>query len=667
MKRLLGMWVWFAAAACSPSHNAPYDGGIGSYPPDAGLPDGSPVDASVPGILGLSTGALSEHLVLGHSTHVATERIDVAAEPGTTWAATASASWIHLTSSATTGDGHVLVEVDAANPGVQLGANTGTILVANTRDPSNAIPVTVTLEVDLPTLTATPSPIVLGGDDGLDATGGASVDVSLDTGSNTWPWTATPVTSDGAPWLQLSEAAGQLSASPHGLTIHGDRGSLIPGRYHGTIQISAVVAGQTVEATIEVALNKQGDWLTATAAGVALSSFPGRKTLTRTVVITSSQASGATLTATTDQPWLSVELSSNHPGASITLKANPAGLAVDRGYIADVAIHAATGKADNTEHIRVGLWVGSRAPVASFATPSGGHHVIANPVEPWVYVSNDATRVYAYHVYTGGLVKTFVLPATRTGGLAISGDGRHLFVNDDGTKQILDVDAATGAVLHSYPSVAGASLIYVRPASQPMLFASNGTIHDLTTGATYMTGVLAGALAADSLGHTVYAQDLGLSLSNLRAFSLSYSALRDEPLAIAPQATAPAGTNGQDACATGDGVVYSAASSPSAIQVHDPDLTESPAFATTLPLDAIACGWNGLIVGGAAAAATTTNLWAYRPDGTLVSAFALHARTVNNIVSRTLALSGDNTRLIALMAASPPDASSFNIVDAPSP
>lgn len=511
-----------------------------------------------------------------------------------------------------------------------------------------------------PLVTITPNPVVLGGADGLDFVRGMPIQISIDTGSQSWPWTATLTTSSNIGWLQISARSGTINGTPQSLFVNANRNLVDPGTHQGKIKISVTTDTGVVEGTTNVILNKAGHWLATSAAGVALSSVPGRQVLVRRVQVASSQGrTDVAWTASADQPWLSVTPSGN-TGGDVVITAEPTGLAPDQEYFANVTIASSRSDITNVEHVRVGLWVGSTAPVA-VAIPSRARLVVPNPVEPWVYVSDGMDQIAVYNVYSGAPVATFSWPDARIGSISISGDGTRLYVTDEVAFRLYELDAALGTILHPFFALPGTQTLYARPNGHPALLINNASILAIEPlGFAGSGGVTGDRLVADPLGRFVYTQDAS---SILRAFSLAYTQLTPGPFNVTPRAVVP-GAGGVDLCVSSDGArVYAANRALAAFSVYRAaDLMPLPSIPTVASPTNTACAWNGLFFGSAGVIIS-----AYRPDGTRVSAFTLNPPFVHPLVPHTLALSGDNTRAMAMIEGGSAAPATFAITSAPSP
>ena len=292
------------------------------------------------------------------------------------------------------------VGVDPSRGPLAAGAYSAPVTVSASWGGSN---LTATVDVQL-TLTkasfSVPATLVLGGADGRDLTV-KQAQVALNTGASAYPWSAT--WSEG--WMSLPVAAGTASSTPVTVDVVPDRTGLVGGTRTGTIAFSAIVNGDTITAPLPVTFNLEAHRVLVSREGVALTSTPGVSRLTRTLRVTDSLGTAAPWSATADQPWLTVTQSGT-ADADLVLTADPAGLAADTLHLARVTISSSNPTVENTEIVRVGLWVGSVAPAATLSVPTAFNEVVADPVRPYAYVHSAGSDLSVYNIHTGAKVAT---------------------------------------------------------------------------------------------------------------------------------------------------------------------------------------------------------------------------------------------------------------------
>src|SRR5262249_20152091 len=145
--------------------------------------------------------------IFGHATTTMPLPISVTADNGVTWSVTSDVPWMTAPANSA-GTQTVNATVDASTLGV--GTHTGRLTIKNTQFPSNSQNIDVVANVAAPTLLVTTNNIVLGGADGLSATPQPFA-ATLNTGSNTYPFTVVLSEDQQLGWLKSSAAAGTLS------------------------------------------------------------------------------------------------------------------------------------------------------------------------------------------------------------------------------------------------------------------------------------------------------------------------------------------------------------------------------------------------------------------------------------------------------------------------
>ena len=432
--------------------------------------------------LGPSTAALD--FVFGHSDATKTLTLNVDAA-GATWTVASTVPWIAAPAGDQQGSQNLAVAVDAATLGV--GNHAAKVTVANVGFPSQRFTVDVTARVRAPAFSVNTGSVLIGGPDGLDSTSQPFA-ATLETGTNVYPWTLQLSDAQGLGWLTSSAASGSVSGNQNASVSLGfDRSKVSPGTYTGTARFDAVVKGVTFSASTPVTLKLESQRLFPEYEGVALSSFPGRNTLTRSIKVTASTGrAGVPWTAASDQSWLSVT-ASGVTGGSLQLTANPAGLVHDKQYVAVVTLSSSDPGIERSEHVRVGMWVGSADPVDVLAAPIElqPDMLAANPVEALAYSVRYSDTIYVYNVYSGALVDTFAL-GSHSLGIGVSGDGRLLFASDSADGRTRVLDAVTGALVRTYPGAfvvdaPDPGFIYARPSGHPIVFTPIGEVFDLET------------------------------------------------------------------------------------------------------------------------------------------------------------------------------------------
>lgn len=496
-----------------------------------------------------------------------------------------------------------------------------------------------------PRLVADRAAVVLGGADGLGAPTG-SLTVRLEGGSAaTCDYAAEASTATGGPWLVAAPATGRVTRGGVTLTLSAGA-SVAPGTYQGVVQVRCTAGGQPLLAAASVTLNVEAHRLVVAAAGVGLSSTPSRAVLSRDLAVRSSLGRpGVGWTASSDQPWLTVTASGDTSGA-LHLSADPAGLAAGETHFAVVEVRADDPSVENVEQVRVGLAVrDADAGAASVALAAG--HLAASPVEPVIFAS-AGTGVVGLDAWTGAAVRTFAGVAVSAGELAVSGDGSRLYLLDGGLT-VLELDAVTGDVLRTWPLGStgwlGGGLTWLRTGAVPVLVTRTRRAYDLSTLAELPD------LFPFSMALTPSLEGDRLVDERAGVYTLHRSALAGGRTWAAP-AHGPFGYSGAaagGACIEAGGARLLLAQGAPYEFVRYETMTwmALPSLPAAPYPNAVACAWNGLVVGGASAYYDPVDVWVYDgPTGARLAALSSTAATsYRSLVTRGLAISADGTRL----------------------
>jgi hypothetical protein len=414
---------------------------------------------------------LTVNAVYGHSDQSHTVNADVLAM-NKRWRVTTDVPWVTVPAGTLQGDATFPVGVDTV--GMPLGAREARLNLVNADDPADTDALILTVTVDEPALTA-PSAFTLGGADGLDDSP-QNLAFSLDTGTNDWPWEITHINLiPNVDWLELSRTSGTVGGSGDLIVADVDRVGLAPGLYDAHLTLRFDVQGEAITRNVFVRLNLEENRIYAATNGVALYAMPARNRLSADVPVLSSR-NLATIpwTAVSDQSWLAVT-PSGLTGDALGLQADTTGLALDTVHTATVTISSSNPNVQNQETITVGLWPASSDP-GLLAISAPFDHSVVNPVFPYVHAGRGGT-LRTYNTYTGALVSTFALPFTQSGGMAVSTDGRTVYVPDTGPGQfdVAGIDVATGQVVETHYRAPGSRVGYLRVEGHPFVTPPQAT------------------------------------------------------------------------------------------------------------------------------------------------------------------------------------------------
>lgn len=575
-----------------------------------------------------------------------------------TWTITSNVPWLQgLPGANQQGSQTLNLMLNATD--LAVNSYTGILTVQNTADAADHASVTITLNVLAPTLTVTPDSVLLGGTDGLGSTTRALA-LTLDTGTNSYPYAVALSDTIGIGWLKSNVPGGTVGSTASGVTLDIDRGSGVqPGEYSGSARFDVNVKGTTFSTTVPVALNLESHRLVV-ENGVAFSSFPSRQVLSRALEVTSSRGrAGVPWHAQSDQSWLTVsQPASPVVGDDLTLTADPTGLGAGQ-HIALVTLHSTDPTIDRDETIRVGLWVGSTDPADVDAALSAQPTVlVTNPVEPLAYVHSLGPDIFVYNVYTGALENTFTLDAiaSQIGAMTMSSDGSVLYVYANQTGKIYGLDAVTGeevSVFTPGPNafIQGSSAVglsYLRPDGYPLVLAPYDEAFDVETGLLInKSGGLASLRAFSRDYQVAYSLAFEMSPATPGRSTLDYSALHGKVFTITHGAMGETLNGpGDDVCLGGTGTRVYLFPGGGYVSVLDPTTLENIAPDISIPTGAffasLACARNGNVyVGRKLLPMGADDAQGFDASGASLGAFRAGPDSLD---MKQMRLSGDETR-----------------------
>jgi hypothetical protein len=382
---------------------------------------------------------VQQTFVFGSDVDEASFSRPVSANLGT-WTVASSVPWIRVPSGVQSGSGTLAPVIDGRD--LAVGQHTGQVTVENAAFPQQGpMVIPVTVNVQAPTVTFSRTSVLLGGNDGLQLAS-EPLTATINTGAASYPWSLALSDTDQMGWLGSNVASGTLNQTQAAsMQLHFEPSAAAPGTRSGTARVDVTVKGIVFSGSVPVTLNFESHRLVPEAPGVALSSFPSRQRLQRSIRVRSSLGhSNVPWTATSDQPWLNVT-ASGQTGGQLTLTASPAGLALNTSHIAHVTLTSTEPTIQRSETVRVGFWVSNSDPANVISTQLSRYQppeILVNPVEPLSYALGLPTEISVHNVYTGALVNTLQLgPSVLATEFALSDDGGLLFVFDENTGNIL--------------------------------------------------------------------------------------------------------------------------------------------------------------------------------------------------------------------------------------
>jgi hypothetical protein len=611
------------------------------------------VTYNVQAAVAISTQPYSATFTYGGSKSMDAVSVAVAAA-GLQWQSTSDSPWLTVPAGMQSGTGTLQATVNVAN--LSPGTYQGRVTVTDAADSTDSATLSFSVIVQAPTLTVTQSSVVLGGADGLATSTPQNIAFSVSTDTAVHPFAITFQTDSGGSWLTANVTTGALNAAGTVIQVSGNRTGLVGGTYTGRVEIAATVGNLVLTGEVPVTFNIEANRIVVGASGVGFSSSSAGSVLTRNVTVFSSVGrTDVPWQATSDQPWLTVT-AAGVTGGAIALTASPSGLSMDTTHFATVTVSSSDTSVENTQTIRVGLYVSSTAPTTLSQSVAAGF-VTASPVEPIAFVSDAGADVTAYNVYTGAVDRTFTGVAAQAGPMAMSGDGQDLFVYDETNEQVVELDATTGSVINRYASnlygSSGGALAYVRPEGYPMLVTPSSQVYDLGSGTEYDNGTLYSVSSAVSLAASP--DNSKLVTDGGSVFSLFRSALNGGQFNVGLLFnTGTAGGRDGQACISADGqTVYTASGAPydfpgTSISTH---LSTQVLPGEAYP-DAVVCVWNGIVIGGADAYYDPTDVYVYYgPTGASLAVLDSSSQSnYRDLLLRGVAVSADGTRMVTLVS-----------------
>jgi hypothetical protein len=581
----------------------------------------------------------------------------------TSWTLSSDQPWLTVTGGVQQGNQTVTLTADAST--LPIGGYPAIVTATNNADPTDNTFIQVSVGVGAPTLNVSPNPIVIGGADGLGAAS-QPVTLSLNTGTNAYPWTLSVSDSASLGIFSSSATGGSANvATQPGTTVALNRAAVHAGSFQGVAQFDYVVKGQTFHTTVPIAANFESQRLFPSYDGVAFSSFPSRSVLSRTLTVGHSQGiAGVAWTAASDSPWLQISKNAGVTGDSLVVTANKTGLITDHLYTGNITLSSTDPNIERTETIRASLWVGSANPTNLSVPIANPYSMVANPVEPWIYVDGGGTSVSVYNVFTGALVATFNNVATAATVMAVSSDGKLLFITDMAANQTVAIDASTGAQKAIYipsnfnpgftqvPYTYG--MAYGRPNGHALLWTVFNEPILVETGAhvppiPFLGSGIGPSKSISPDGKYLIRRNPDTTDSNaLYSQTQRYTALNGEAVLVdnASFHATQFDSSILNLCLTNPSEHLFAAT-VHGFEVVTPDATQSilshEDFSGATGSYDLACGWNGkqYVI---SADETSTNV--LDDSGTALTSFQFGPSGVQ-FISRLTTLSGDNTRLIS--------------------
>jgi len=625
-----------------------------------------PVTYTITNTLSSPTSVLNFSYIFGSDAQPASQIVSINGE-NLQWTATTSQSWLQLDKTSGTTPTNLTISIDTST--ISIGTNTAQITLTNQNNAKDTFVLNVTLQVYSPIITVSGTTVVVGGTNGHDFTP-QPFNFRINTGSMAYPWTMTLNSGTGLSWLKASASSGTVSSTNTSLSFDADRSGLTAGTYFGSATITVDVKGQMISKMILVNLVVDDHMVYVHDTGAAFVSTPSMSVLSKTVTVQDSNNLSTTpWAASSDQTWLTVT-SSGNTGGSLTMTADPTGLATDTIHYANVTITSTDSTVINTETIHVGFWAGSADPNAQDSLTATYTEIVADPIRPYVYMNNGGTDIDVYNVYTASKVTTISNVATTLGNMTVSTDGSTLYAVDLANLTIVPVDLGTQSVGSAWTTTAASvfRIAYARPITHGVVLSSAGRAYDVDTGTAYSNTFSIGKnLAANLDGNKFCGVNEGFSPYTLTCQRLDYVHISGQLMTGLVGSNTPAGleiavgSNGKDVALSHDGTIaYVASGAPYGLLMYNTEnMTQLLYVATGAYPIAVEVGPDNRILTASSVWYGPLDVWVFDPSYTPLGNYYLSGNA-KSIRDRQLAVSGDGRRIIVST-----DDPSVQIVTAP--
>lgn len=562
------------------------------------------------------------------------------------WTASANANWLRISPTSGRTPATAVLTVDPTVGALPSGSYSAGIAFSAPGLPAGTLPVTLNL---LPaTLSTSVNSVSLGGTYGRDFSASPGVTLSLNTVTNSWPWSLGALPA----WASATVAGGSVNQTGSKTAFKALPAGAPVGVSSVLVNATARVNGDVLTTPIVLNINRDKHKLLPSETAVALSGSPGWTRLSRTLTVQDNYGSFGGMSAVSSQPWLVAGVSGN----KLMLTADPTPQGADTLSIATVTLTPLDADASAPEPIRVALWKGTRTPVANVSTALTYSNVATDPLRPYAYVHNGGAYVDIYNLYSGQKLGSITGLGASLGDMATSANGDYLFLLNLSGRSLTTIDLNSLAVVAQLPVEADAAtrLKVIRPNGVEMVVLSNGAAYLTATGGRLSLPLGGGgALAASGDGKRLLQQQENSSSVQITTLSVDYSALNGGtlyPARIAAASHANTGTLGQDIAVSADGArIYTASATPKLCSILNPvDLGVLGYLAAGdgAPNN-VKLGSDGRIYCGAAVKTATSDVWMYDANGKLLGQFKL-AASGRQLLPRQLAVSGDGTLLIGI-------------------
>ncbi len=398
----------------------------------------------------------------------AAQMVNVTANSATAYTAAASGgAWLSVTPGSGTTDGALSVSVDPT--GLAAGTYNGTVTVTapTAGNSPQAIPVVLTVSA-APVLTVSPSQLTFNFQ-----SGGANPPSQMLNITGSAPL-AYNVAASGGAWLSVTPASGN---TPGSATVSVNPAGLSPGSYNGTINITSGGAGnspQTVAVTLVVS---SAPTISASPSALTFNyQVGGSNPAPQNVSVGGSSATAFTATAS-GGAWLSVSPGSGTTDGTVSVSANPSGLAPGT-YNGTVTI-AAAAAGNSPQVVAVTLVVTAASFTASPAQLSFTYQLGGtNPPSQSVSVSSATASQFSVSAAGGPWISATPANGTTPATVSVSVNPAGLSAgNYNGTVAITPQGAGQSTqIVQVALVVTSAPTISVSPATLAFSYQVGGNV-----------------------------------------------------------------------------------------------------------------------------------------------------------------------------------------------
>ncbi len=396
--------------------------------------------------------------------------------------------------------------------------------------------------------------------------------------------------------------------------------------------------------------------------GVALSKFPSKSNLVKTIkVLDYLDIGGIDWNATSSAKWLTVT-SSGLSGEYMTLTADPSLLAKDTLHETNIYLVSNYEGVESIEEITVTLWISASdlPEIREFA--ASYTHATADPVRPYVYLTDETDTIDIFNLYTGNLIDSLTIsngtgPTSTITEHAISNNGKYIFLSDTANNKIVRI------ALDDYSDVMTfdnwARLIeFTRVDGYPVLVTNEGYAIDAITGKKFNTTTpildhANYAISASLFGNRYCILNSFISPYSIDCLNISFSKVDHDisTVSLGDVSHESAGYNGKDIALNADGsIAYIAQGNPyefTKVSIDDTGVN----IIGSLPADAypgsVEIGPDGQLFGSITSYFGPHDIWIYDKNDSLIKmGYVSEEATV--VLDRALTVSGDGSVAVLL-------------------